>query len=407
MTLNADRLWHRLKALHEYGQSPDGGVNRFSFTDEERAVKNQVSKYMRAAGLEVREDAVGNLVGRLEGTDPAASVILVGSHVDSVPNGGDFDGPLGVLSGIEAVQAMQEEGHKNRHPIEVVAFTDEEGSRFHFGMIGSRAAAGTLRPEDFDRTDNNGTSIAEAMKAQGFNPEGFLDAARKPGSVRAYLEVHIEQGKVLELRNEPVGVVTGIAGPVWLQVRVYGEAGHAGATPMNLRKDALVGASEMIQFIEEETSRHPRTVGTVGQLRVSPGGVNIIPGDVEFTLDLRDIDVAQRDAAETAIRAYIRKVCTERGLKSEIKELQRIQPVQCDETVQILMSEAAKEAGFTAPFLPSGAGHDGMQLAVLCPIGMIFARSKDGISHHPDEYTSKEDCAAAAQVLYRTLKKLS
>lgn len=407
MTVHADRLWDRLNALHEYGESPDGGVNRFSFTEQERAVKNRVTEYMKAAGLEVREDVVGNLIGRREGTDAIAPVILVGSHLDSVPNGGDFDGPLGVLSGIEAVQALQEEGYSSKHPIEVVAFTDEEGARFHFGMIGSRAAAGTLTAEDLERTDDNGMSIGEAMKAQGFNPERFRDAAREPESVRAYLEVHIEQGKVLESRNEPVGVVTGIAGLMWLQIRVHGEAGHAGATPMNLRKDALVGASAMIQFIEEETSRHPRTVGTVGQMKVSPGGVNIIPGEVEFILDLRDIDVAQRDAAEAAIRTYVDKVCMERGLKCEIKDLQRIQPVQCDETLQKLMSEAAAEAGFTAPSLPSGAGHDGMQLADLCPVGMIFARSKDGVSHHPDEYTSKEDCEAAAEVLYRTLKKLS
>jgi allantoate deiminase len=241
--INADRLWSRLSELAKLGRIEAGGVTRLSFTKEERAAKDLVASYMREADLEVREDTAGNLIGRREGNDPEASVVLTGSHVDSVPNGGDFDGPLGVLAAVEALQVMEEQANETERPIEVVAFTDEEGARFGFGMIGSRATAGILTPEDLDREDEDGVSIAEAMRDASLAPERIGEAARPEGSVHAYVELHIEQGRILENEGLPVGLVTGIAGPVWIRFTLEGEAGHAGTTPMKLRRDALAAAA--------------------------------------------------------------------------------------------------------------------------------------------------------------------
>ena len=405
--INADRLWSRLSKLAEIGRSEGGGVTRLSFTKEERAAKDLVASYMREAGLEVREDAVGNLIGRREGSDPGAPVVLAGSHVDSVPNGGDFDGPLGVLAAVEALQVMEEQGVETGRSIEVVAFTDEEGARFGFGMIGSRATAGTLTPEDLHREDESGVSIAGAMRDSGLDPERIGEAARPEGSIHAYVELHIEQGRILENEDLPVGVVTGIAGPVWLRLTLEGEAGHAGTTPMNLRHDALVAATAIIGRVEREAVRTGTTVGTVGQLELKPGGINIIPGHVSFSLDLRDIDQEVRDGVEARISDEAGRICEERGIGLETQTLQRLPPVLCSDLVREAAREACDALGFELFKLSSGAGHDGMHLADLCPVGMIFVRSKDGLSHNPNEWSSREDCAAGAEVLYRTLLKLA
>src|SRR5215213_2409113 len=253
--IDGERLWRRISDLGEIGKQDEGGVTRLSFTDEERAAKDKDVSYMEEAGLSVREDAAGNLFGRREGSNPESPAVLIGSHVDSVYNGGNFDGPLGVLAGIEVLQSMEEQGIETEHPIEVVAFTDEEGARFSFGMTGSRALAGRLNPEDLtEHEDAGGVSIAEAMRACGLDPERIGEAARPAGSVRAYVELHIEQGRVLENEDLPAGVVTGIAGPVWLRFSLEGETGHAGATPMNLRRDSLAAAAEIIGLIEAEAS---------------------------------------------------------------------------------------------------------------------------------------------------------
>ncbi|MFD2369007.1 Zn-dependent hydrolase [Brevibacillus sp. GCM10020057] len=405
--INADRLWDRLMQLGSIGAQEAGGITRLSFTPEERAVKDRVAGFMKEAGLAVREDAAGNLIGRREGTNPQASVVLVGSHLDSVPNGGNFDGPLGVLSGVEALQTMNEQGIETEHPIEVIAFTDEEGARFGFGMIGSRGIAGLLRPEELEIRDEQGISIAEAMAASGLDPAHIGKAAREPGSVKAYIELHIEQGKVLESRNLAVGVASGVAGPLWLKFVLEGEAGHAGATPMSLRKDPLAAAAEIMLVIEREAAHQEITVGTVGKLQVFPGGVNIIPGRVEFTLDLRDVNIAIRDQVEQAILGEAEAICARRGVRLQVELLQRINPAVCSEDIQAAIRAACAAEGLETVTLPSGAGHDCMQLTGLCPVGMIFARSKDGISHNLAEYTSKEDCGRGAQVLYRTVLSLA
>jgi len=405
--IQEERLWQRLMELGEIGRQPTGGITRLSFTKEERAAKEKVAAYMKEAGLFVYEDAAGNLIGRKEGTDKDAPVVLVGSHLDSVYNGGMFDGPLGVLAAVEVVQTMNENGVETKHPIEVVAFTDEEGARFRFGMIGSRAMAGALSADELNYQDANGVSVAEAMQEAGLNPHHIGKAARKPGSVKAYVELHIEQGRVLEEANLPVGIVTGIAGLVWVKFTVEGKAEHAGATPMPLRRDPLVAAAQIIEVIEQEAKETGTTVGTVGQLHVFPGGINIIPERVEFVLDLRDLDAAVRDNVLQSINEQAQKIGKERNVKVTTELLQEMPPVLCSELVQNAAKEACQKLGLDVFSLPSGASHDGVQLVGLCPIGMIFVRSQDGVSHSPDEWSTKEDCAAGANVLYHTVLRLA
>lgn len=408
--IDGDRLWGRLEELGKIGRTGDGedhGVARLSFTEEERTAKDLVTSWMEEAGLAVREDAAANLMGRREGRNPEAPVVLVGSHVDSVYDGGDFDGPLGVISAIETLHLMRDEGVETEHPIEVVAFTDEEGARFSFGMIGSRAMAGTLAPEHLENRDADGVSIAEAMREGGLDPESIGDAARDEGSVRAYVELHIEQGRVLESEDLSVGVVTGIAGPAWFKLVFTGEAGHAGTSPMGLRKDALAAAAVVVGIVEEEAARTGTSVGTVGRLSLEPGGINIIPGRVELSLDLRDIDEAVRDGVEEGILQRARDACEERGVGFDVEVLQRLAPAPCSGLARVAIEAACERAGVGSRPVPSGAGHDGMNLAAICPIGMIFVRSKDGVSHNPAEWSSKEDCVAGSEVLYYAVRDLA
>ncbi|WP_025948772.1 hydantoinase/carbamoylase family amidase [Geobacillus thermocatenulatus] len=405
--IQGERLWRRLMELGEVGKKRSGGVTRLSFTAEERKAKDLVASYMRKAGLFVYEDAAGNLIGRKEGANPDAPVVLVGSHLDSVYNGGCFDGPLGVLAGVEVVQTMNEQGVVTHHPIEVVVFTDEEGARFRFGMVGSRAMAGTLPPEALECRDSEGISLAEAMKQAGLDPDRLPQAARKPRTVKAYVELHIEQGRVLEEAGLPVGIVTGIAGLIWVKFTIEGKAEHAGTTPMSLRRDPMAAAAQIMAVIEKEARRTGTTVGTVGQLHVFPGGINVIPERVEFVLDLRDLKAEVRDQVWNAIAAQAETIAKERNVRLTTERLQEMSPVLCSDEVKRAAEAACRKLGYPPFWLPSGAAHDGVQLAPLCPIGMIFVRSQDGVSHSPAEWSTKEDCAAGASVLYHTVWQLA
>ncbi|TGE39121.1 Zn-dependent hydrolase [Desulfosporosinus fructosivorans] len=405
--INKERLFNRLMELGEIGKLATGGITRQVFTLEDISATTLVATYMREAGLSVRVDAVGNLIGRKEGLNTEASVVLTGSHIDTVHEGGAFDGSLGVLGGIEALQTMNEQGIQTEQPIEVIAYKDEEGCRFSFSMLGSRAIAGILKREDLQCLDRDGMSFAEALKMNGFVPDHFQQAARPLGSVKAHLELHVEQGKVLESKNLSVGVVTGINSSLWLKITLKGEAGHAGATPMGIRHDPLVAAAEIIQAVEEETLKTGTAVGTVGRIQVQPGGINIIPGSVEFTVDLRDLNQAVGERLEQTLLQRVAEVCQRRGIENVIEVLQRVPPVPCSEPIQEAIKQACRKVGKEIYSLPSGAGHDSMQIARLCPIGMIFVRSKDGISHNPAEWSSAEDCADGVNVLYHSLLSLA
>jgi allantoate deiminase len=399
--VDGERLWRRLSELAEIGKQESGGVTRLSLTKVERAAKDLVASFMEEASLEVREDAAGNLFGRREGKDPGAQAVLGGSHLDSVYEGGNFDGPLGVLAGVEVAQTMEEGGVETIRPVEVVAFTDEEGARFSFGMVGSRALAGTLSEEDLQHEDGDGISIADAMRHYGLDPEKIKEAARPRDFLAAYLELHVEQGRVLQNEDLPVGVVTGIAAPVWRRL-VF-----TGAAPMKRRHDALATAAEVAAIVEDEALATGTSVGTVGHLSLEPGGINIISGRVELSLDLRDIDEGTRDLVEDRILERARALCEGRGVGLETEVLQRMTPISCSETVRGAVRAAYEGLGLGTYDLASGPAHDGMQLVGLCPVGMIFVRSKDGVSHNPDEWSSKEDCMAGANVLYHATLDLA
>lgn len=405
--INQERLWSRIHELSQIGRLENGGMERFSFTEIEREAKDLVISYMKQASMEVTEDAIGNIIGRKEGMNPGLPAVLVGSHIDTVPSGGIFDGALGVLAGIEVVQSLSENNMATDHPIEVIAFTDEEGARFGFGMIGSRAMAGTLTKEQLQHRDEAGVTIEDVMRTFGYDPEHISTAARDKNSIKAYLELHIEQGKVLEHQGLPAGIVTGIAGPLWMKWTLTGEAGHAGATPMGIRKDPLMAAAKIMQYIEAETKNYDGAVATVGQITVKPGGINVIPKQAEFTVDLRSISEDDRNEIEEKMTSYAENLCKKHGIGLEIATLQRVAPAPCAREIQAVIEEACHKVGVSPFFLPSGAGHDGMQFKGFCPVGMIFVRSKDGISHNPKEWSSKEDCAAGTEILYETVLKLS
>ncbi|MBA4494981.1 Zn-dependent hydrolase [Paenactinomyces guangxiensis] len=400
--INIDRLWNRIERLAQIGKTDKGGITRLSYTREESEANELVKRFMEEAGLNVYYDPVGNLIGTRSGTEELPAIML-GSHIDTVPEGGKFDGSLGVLTAIEAVQSLREHNIDCRHPILVVSFKDEEGSRFGFGMIGSRAIAGTLTPADLEHKDKQGITIREAMLQSGFEPDRFGEA--KINNIKAYLELHIEQGKVLESYNVAVGNVTGIAGPLWLKFKIHGEAEHAGATPMGQRKDALAAASLMISKIEKITEQYQHAVATVGSLYLEPGGINVIPGYAEFTVDIRDIHENIRNQLEQEIKEYSLQVAEERDVELEIEELQRVAPLSCSDVIQEAIKESIEESGGQIISLPSGAGHDAMQFRQIST-GMIFVRSQDGISHNPKEYTSKDDVKQGAEVMVKTLLKL-
>ncbi len=400
--INSKRLLGHLAELSEIGKNDTtGGITRFSYTDVEQEAVDLVTEYMKQAGLAVTVDEVGNVIGSSPGTGPA---IVVGSHIDTVPEGGEFDGALGVLSAIEIAQTLNEQQVEQTKLLKVVAFKDEEGSRFGFGMIGSRAMAGTLKESHLNVLDNDGISIAQAMQKSGFNPKTITDAKQEDMDV--YVEMHIEQGKVLEKANLPVGIVSGIAGPLWLEITLEGISEHAGATPMNIRKDALIGASECLIEIETLMQSESTAVATVGKLNVYPNGTNVIPGKVVFTIDIRDIDEEHRNGLEKQIISTIQQVSQKRDLQWNIRELQRVKPVKADPALQQMLSDKIKEVGIEPLKLISGAGHDAMQFGDRCPITMLFVRSKDGISHNPLEYSSEEDITIATEVFYKFIYDL-
>ncbi|NHM32525.1 Zn-dependent hydrolase [Neobacillus terrae] len=408
MNINSERLWNRIHKLSEIGKDENGGVTRLSFTETERKAKDLVVTFMKDAGLAVREDEIGNLIGRKEGAIFNSQVVMTGSHIDSVISGGNFDGPAGVLSAIEALQTMNEKGIVTESPLEVIVFTDEEGARFSTGMLGSLSAAGKLSKEElYSAKDKNGVTIAEAMKQAGLDPELAPNAKRNPEEIKAYVELHIEQGKVLENADASVGIVTGIVGVDWYRVTLKGEAGHAGTTPMGLRKDPLAAAARIISYGEEMARNEKSAVVTVGQIEVKPGGINIIPGEVAFSFDIRDINKENMNDIFEKLKAYIETTCEERGIELEIEQLHSLDPSPCSERIMKKMEESFTETEVQSIKLISGAGHDAMVMASITDMGMIFIRSKDGISHNPKEWSDQKDLAMGAEVLFTTLVKLA
>lgn len=406
--INIDRVEDRIRQLAAIGKISETGVCRLALSPEDRQAVELVKGWMEEAGLHARIDAFGNLIGRLEGADPSAPALMLGSHIDTQPYAGRFDGIVGVVGAIEAVQTLMEQGYTPSIPVEVASFCDEEGCRFNKGLFGVRGLLGRLEEGELDRTDKNGVTRRQALLEFGGDPEGFDQSEYKPGQVGAFLELHIEQGPVLESLGSGAGLVTGISGPIWWTVDMYGFAGHAGSVPMTMRKDALVGAAKVIAGLHDIASQEPgaSTVGTVGALTIFPDSRNIIPEHVQFTVDLRDIDLARRNARELQLRELIEQAAAEHGLTYEIRQDTVSEPRYCAEGLKDVIRSSAKDMGIVLPELMSGPFHDSLTMSYYCDYGMIFVRCKDGISHNPKEYASTEDIALGTELLYRTALKL-
>ena len=406
----ATRLGDAIAELAGYNDDPGaGGITREVYTPTYAAALERVAEWMREAGLAVRLDAVGNLFGRWEGGEPDAPRVLTGSHVDTTLNAGRYDGVLGVLGAIEAVHLLRDGGETPRRSIELVAWAGEE-PRFGTGCVGSRAAAGRLDRADLDRLrDRDGTSMAAALRGAGFDPDRLAEAEIDPAGVHALVELHIEQGAVLEDGGESVGVVTAIAAPHDFRLTLRGAATHAGATPMRLRRDALAGAAEAMLALERIASASPSgtTVGTVGVLRARPGAINVVPGEVELDVDVRDSDLPARTQVVDAVLAAARAIAARRGLELELTPIVEDTPVACEPSVVEAAEAAVRELGLPYRRMTSGAYHDAMIMGSRVPIGMIFVPSVAGISHHPDEYTAPADLEHGVRTLAGTLARLA
>ena len=406
--IQRERLVKDFEAMAQLTASGEG-INRLAFTDADWAGRQYIIDRMTDAGLSVEIDDFGNVIGYKIGKKPDLPVVMVGSHTDSVPNGGNYDGVVGVLSAIEVIRSMTDDGYEHDHTIAVVSFMCEESGRFGNATLGSKAMRGELRLQDLYRlVDKQGISLYEALKGRNLNPDGIEEMAYKR-PVKSFTEIHIEQGKVLEHEQKTIGIVTGIAAPERFYVTIRGNADHSGATPMNLRHDALCGASKIILGIEEIASmqEEPPVVGTVGVVEVTPGAMNVIPGAVKLGVDIRSISKAARNSVVTLVKEFIDITAEKRGLSYTIETIAQDHPVEMHPAMIREIEEAVKSVGVEYMTMPSGAGHDAMHWAEAVPTGMIFIPCRDGISHNPAEFAEMDDIVTGAAVLDKVLRKLS
>ncbi len=404
--LSGHRIMKRCDALARISEQPDG-LTRVFLSPEHRAANELVGEWMREAAMTVRVDAIGNVVGRYEGHTEGTACLMLGSHLDSVRDAGRYDGMLGVVTAIECVSALADAGRRLPFAVEIVGFADEEGVRFGATLLGSRAVAGTFRPEALDATDRDGTTMRRALAAFGLDPDRVGEAARRREDVLAYAELHIEQGPVLEAEGLPVGVVTAINGATRLSVTLEGTAGHAGTVPMNLRRDALAAAAECVLAIEVRCAATPELVGTVGRLEALPGAVNVIPGRVRFTVDIRSPRDAERRDAVADVGERIGEIAARRRVGVEIATVHEGAVAACAPWLIDKIGQAIAAEGLPVRALASGAGHDGMAMIELTDIGMIFVRCAGGISHNPAEAITAADAETGARVLLRFVERLS
>jgi len=406
MNINSSRLENFFSEMSKIGKIGETGTNRPAHSPDEKKAFELASSWMKEAGMTTSIDNFGNLIGRLEGRNPDLPILMVGSHLDSQPYGGRYDGVAGVLCAIECAMTMYEKELKPERTLEIVSYADEEGWRFNKGLFGSRGILGRLEEGELQRADSNGITREQALKDFGCDTTKFKESEYKEGSIYCYLELHIEQGPVLDIHKKPIAVVSGISGPIWLTVKLKGMAGHAGSVPMPMRKDALVGASEIIIALNEIANQVPGnpTVGTCGTIKVFPASRNIIPEEVEFTLDLRDIDLERRNRYEKQLLDKIDEVSKKHGLTYEISEDWKSEPRYCADWIKNIIRNNCEKIGLQdTPELMSGPFHDAMAISYACDYGMIFVRCKHGISHNPLEYSSPEDLAIGAEVLYGSI----
>lgn len=406
MKANQERIEKHIKALSRYTATPNEGTTRLTYSEEDLQARIYIKEQMEAYGLEVREDGLGNIFGKLEGEQKDAPSVIVGSHFDSVPHGGDYDGPAGVIAGLEIAALFQDNKVKSVYPLEIIAMIEEEGSRFGGGLMGSRGIAGYLSKDDIQEIkDKDGISVPEAMKKIGLDPS--LEVKRDPETIKAFLEMHIEQGPILEEEQISVGVVESIVGLTQLEVTIDGKAGHAGTTPMDRRSDALVAAANIISKLPQIAMEEGEgTVTTVGRHQVFPNGANVIPDKVVFSVDIRSSKEAHVKNVVQKVKDLVRS-WEANGIQTAVEQSLYMQPKELNKEIRSLLEASCAELNTSFINMHSGAGHDAMVLSDITDVGLIFVPSKDGLSHCPEEWTATHELAAGIEVLYETALKLT
>jgi allantoate deiminase len=408
MLTKVERIKNDIENLSEFNATPGQGLTRFSLTKEDRGARDYLKSELKKLDVEIYEDAAGSLVARREGTDKDAPVIMIGSHFDSVKNGGNFDGPAGVIMALEILRVLDENDIKTKYPLEFVAMIEEEGGRFGGGVFGSRAMTGQVDYQELlEFKDEAGISMAEAFKDFGFDPKKIKEAKRDPEELKAFIELHIEQGPVLENEKKDVGIVDFIVGINQIRVKVEGRADHAGTTPMNMRKDALSSAAELISEIKNfALEAGSGTVATVGSLDVKPGAANIVPAEVEFSVDIRSKELNCIKEVRSKIDQALSDIKSEYDLNYSVKDMLMVEPVELSQEIFKSFKEEAKNLDLNAREMISGAGHDAMIMAAITDVGLIFVPSKDGRSHTPEEWTDYEDLQKGIELIYHTILKV-
>ncbi len=397
--VNGARALAWLSTLSEFGKTPQGGISRVAFSAADRAGRDYVARLMREAGLSVTVDFAGNLIGRRAGSDAGLEPLMMGSHIDSVPNGGNFDGQVGSIGAVEVARTLADHGIELRHPLEVVIFTNEEG-----GKTGSRAWIGQVDGSELGLVTASGHTIGEGLRLVGGDPDRLDEVRREEGSVAAFLELHIEQGGVLETEGIEIGVVEGIVGIKRWNVTVEGFANHAGTTPMHVRRDALVAAARFIEAVDDVASSLPgRQVATVGRLEVQPGAPNVIPGTVTLSLEIRDLEMSKIDRVYEIIGARAAEIVTSEEVRFTFEQFYVSTAAPTARRLRRVIEAAAERLGYANVRMPSGAGHDAQSIALLGPVGMIFVPSREGISHSPREFTEPRHVVSGMNVLLHAL----
>ena len=402
-SIDRDRFRKRFDEFNQIGATDAGGVNRPALSNANKAARDKLVEWFRTVGLDVRIDEIGNIFGRREGSNPDAEPVMFGSHVDSQYNGGRYDGVVGVLGALEVIEAFDDADIETDRPLEIVAWSNEEGVRFQPDMLGSGVYAEVFDLEyAYGRADDDGNTFREELERIGYRGETPCEA----DDVHCYFELHVEQGPYLEEAGVSVGVVEGVFGFSWLNVTFEGQANHAGPTPMHMRRDAFAATTAVAAAVREVTATEGADlVGTIGSVEVHPNAINVIPERVEFTVDLRSSDNAVVDAAVDRVRDEIEWAADREGLEYDCEEIMRVDADQFDEECRDTVAEAAVDAGYEYTRLPSGAGHDANYLNEIAPTGMIFVPSVDGISHRESEYTEWDDVVAGTEVLFRAVEK--
>ncbi|WP_017305422.1 Zn-dependent hydrolase [Spirulina subsalsa] len=399
--VNRDRLIRTLEHLGSIGEIPNGGVCRLAYSPEDIAARKLVQQWMREAGMRVQIDSAGNIIGRYDGENPQASALATGSHLDTVPTGGRYDGALGILAGLEMVRVLQENQVRLHRPVEVIVFTDEEGT-----MIGSKAMSGSLVNDSGYYRRPDGTDIQTCLRRVGGDWDTIYQAKRSPQALAAFVELHVEQGPILESMGQSIGVVEGIVGQRRYQIIIEGQANHAGTTPMYLRVDALVTAAKIVLAVQDIGNSPGQQVATVGQLNVFPNAVNVIPGRVEMSLDIRDLSNRHLEALMEQLRLQLEEIANTTQSKIYLNPCLHNEPALAEPYIQQIIAQVCDELQLTYTHLPSRASHDAQELARITDMGMIFVPSAAGVSHAVTEYTTPEDCVNGAQVLLETFFKL-